>query len=109
MDFSINVYDKNGSITKSVKARDYKIELGPIIALIELIDIIDITDESSTVSVLRAVKTTWNELIGVLSDIFPGMEKEDWKHVRLEELIPTVAGIVKFVVNDAMRIPSEKN
>ena len=106
MDFSINVYDKNGSITKSVKARDYKIELEPIIALM---DIIDIIDESSTVSVLRAVKTTWNELIGVLSDIFPGMEKEDWKHVRLEELIPTVAGIVKFVVNDAMRIPSEKN
>ncbi len=106
MDFSINVYDKNGNITKSVKARDYEIDLGPIIALM---DIIDITDESSTVGVLRAVKTAWDELTGVLSNIFPGLEKEDWKYVKLKELIPAVAGIIKFAVNDAMRIPSEKN
>lgn len=106
MDFSINVYDKNGSITKSVKARDYEIDLGPIIALM---DVINITDESSTVGVLKAVKTAWDELTDVLSDIFPGMEKEDWKRVKLKELIPAVAGIIKFAVNDAARIPSEKN
>lgn len=106
MDFLVNVYDKNGNITKSVKARDYKIDLHPIIVLM---DIIDITDESSTIAVLRAVKTSWDELMDVLSDIFPGLEKEDWKHVRLEELIPTVLGIINFAVKDAMRIPSEKN
>ncbi|MBO6208443.1 MAG: hypothetical protein J6O73_16140 [Lachnospiraceae bacterium] len=103
----LNSYDRDGNVTKTVEARMFDIEFGTIRALMKVLDIDNIED---TGELLRTVTEAWEEILVILGACFPDMAEEDWKHVKVRELLPVIMDIVKFTFTEILTIPvSEKN
>ena len=98
------IKDRNSEIIKSVRARSFDIRFGTIDNLMGLLNI----DENTTsFELLKKISTTWNEVTTLLDDIFPDMTKEDWKLVRINDLIPVVLQVIKYTFTEIMTIPSD--
>ena len=100
----LNVYDENGNITKTVNAKNVDIEFGHIRSIMKLLDIDNVND---TWGLLQVVYSAWDKLTEVLSQCFPGMEEEDWEHVRVKELIPELIQIMKDSFAEILTIPTD--
>ena len=101
-EFTINVYDEKGNIVKTSTAVPVHFKFGTIRSLMELLNIDSIED---TTGLLKTIYSAWNELIMILNQSFPDLEYEDWDNIPLDELIPTVVGIVKYAFGEMMKIP----
>ncbi|MGD7407495.1 hypothetical protein ACQCP7_25795 [Ralstonia pseudosolanacearum] len=104
----INVYEVNELGKKVIKkqcdAETIDLEFGTIAKLMELVNIENI---DSLPDLLKAIYGTWEEIKSVLSEAFPDMQPEDWEHVRVKELYPTIRDILKFSIMEIAGIPSE--
>lgn len=100
----LNVYDKSGEIVKTSEAKMIDLEFGTIESLMELLNIEEI---NVTTDLLKTVYGAWDELTNILSQCFPDMEKSDWKHVKLKELIPLVINILKYSFEEILTIPND--
>lgn len=98
------VKNKDGEVIKTVEAQTFNIYFGTISNLME---VLDIGEESSSFEVLKKVSTAWKQVVEILSDVFPDMEKSDWQYVRLNDLVPVMLEIVKYTFAEIMQIPSE--
>jgi hypothetical protein len=105
--FELTVYDKTGEVVKTCTAKPVDLEFGTIRSLMELLNVDNIEDTSE---LLRVVYGAWDELIGILGRCFPDMEYDDWSHIPLKELIPTLVQILRYSVGEILTIPKdEKN
>lgn len=103
----LTIKDTKGKVVKEIEAHTFELSFGTINNLMELLDI---NEESSAFEVLRKVSTAWKEVTGILNEVFPGVEKDEWKLVKINDLMPLVLQIVKFTFSEIMRIPvSSKN
>ena len=102
----LNVYDKDGNVTKTVESSNLDISFGHIRAIMELLNVDKIDD---TWGLLTAVYSAWDKLTEILSQCFPDMEENDWEYVRIKELIPELVEIIKDSFAEMLTIPTEKN
>lgn len=103
----LNVYNNKGEVVKSCEAKMIDLEFGTIRSLMELLNVENIED---TVELLKVVYGAWDQLIYILNDCFPEMEYEDWNHVKIKELLPTMVEILKYSFSEMLAIPgTEKN
>jgi len=104
----INVYEKdeNGKkvIKKQCDAETIDLEFGTIQKLMELVNIENI---ESLPDMLKAIYGAWEEIKNVLGEAFPDMKLEDWEHVRIKELYPTIMSILKYSMMEIAGIPSD--
>ena len=100
---TLTIKDKKGEVIKTVEAQTFDIYFGTIDNLMGLLDL---DEETSSFELLKKVSTAWKELINILSDIFPDMEKEDWQYVKVNDLIPILLQIVGYTFSEMMGIPS---
>lgn len=103
MQYTLNVYDENNEVVKTVEATDLTIKFGTIRSLMKLLNIDDIDD---TANLLKVVYDAWEELTKILNQCFPDMEENDWDNVRLDELVPTVINILKGSFSSILTIPN---
>ncbi len=103
MNLTLNVYDGK-EIVKTVKSTTYDLELGTVIKLMKLLKIEDAENEFE---ILKTITSVFDEIIEVLSNVFPDMEEDDWNHVKLKEIVPIIIGIAKFSVTETLKIPSK--
>lgn len=103
MNLTLNVYDGK-EIVKTVKSTTYDLELGTVIKLMKLLKIEDAENEFE---ILKTITSVFDEIIEVLSNVFPDMENDDWNHVKLKEIVPIIIGIAKFSVTETLKIPSK--
>lgn len=89
---SVNVYDNNGEILKTCKARTANIKFGTVRALMRLLNIDKMDDTSE---MLSAVYGAWSEVTRLLSECFPEMSEEDWDNVPVSEVLSALLGILK--------------
>lgn len=101
---TLPVKDRDGKVIKEVQADTFDIRFGTIDKLMELLDIDEYT---SSFELLKKVSTAWREVTDILSDIFPDMEKDDWRYVRLNDLVPVILQVVKYTFSEIMEIPSD--
>lgn len=103
MNLTLNVYDGK-EIIKTVKSTTYDLELGTVIKLMKLLKIEDTENE---LELLKIIAGAFDEIIDVLSNVFPDMEEDDWNHVKLKEIVPVIINIAKFSVTETLKIPSK--
>lgn len=108
MELTLNVYKDNGKdIEKVIKSSTYDLMFGTVVQLMDLLSIEDIDNK---MEMLKVVYKAWGEIKVVLSGVFPDATEDDWKHVKVKELLPVILDIAKFSVSEMLDIPvDEKN
>lgn len=104
MKLQINVYAEDGSIKKTCEAQTVELEFGTIRALMKLLNVDGIDDTGKLLNILYGA---WEQLTGILGEIFPEMEEDDWDHVKLKELLPTVIMVLKYSFQEILTIPQD--
>lgn len=105
MNLKLNIYDKTGKeIIKTAEADTFDLMFGTIVKLMDLLKLEDI---DNNLEVLKVIYGAWNEITDVLSTVFPNMTDEDWKTVKVKELVPVIIEIGKFAITEALTIPTD--
>lgn len=105
MNLTINVYDDQGKeVVKTCKSNTYDLMFGTVMTLMELLKIEELDDK---IQMLKTVHGAWDEIKNVLSDVFSEMTDDDWKHVKVKELLPVIIEIAKFSVSEMFSIPTD--
>lgn len=102
---TINIYDAKGlTVEKTHTAGTFDLMFGTVQKLMELTKI---EESTNPFDILKAVSGSWGEIVTVLAQIFPDVTDEEWKRVKVKELLPVIVGIAKSVVADIMSIPTD--
>lgn len=104
---SLNVYNDDDEVVKTVKASNVKIRFGTIRIIMKLVNMEEINDN---VALMKTIYGAWEELTRILTKCFPDMEDDDWNGVNLEDLVPVIVWILKDTVKRISTIPqNQKN
>ena len=108
MNLVLKIYDDSGrNIVKSYESRTYDLMFGTVMKLMELLKVEDMDDQ---LKMLKTIYGAWEEIKTVLAGVFPEATDDDWKHVRVKELLPLIMKIAKLSVTEVLTIPiDEKN
>ena len=106
MELKITVYDDNDNVMKECTAQTVDVKFGQVASIMELLDVESVED---SLQLMRMIKKAWNQLIKILSKIFPDMEDDDWNNVSLKELLPVLILILRDSFKEMMAIPKSKN
>lgn len=105
MNLVLKIYDEKGqNVVKSYESTTYDLMFGTVMSLMELLKIEELDNQ---VEMLKTIYSAWDEIKTVLSDVFPDVTDEDWKHVKVKELLPIIVDIAKFAVTDMFSIPTD--
>lgn len=105
MVLTIKVYEKdNKTVKKECTGETCEIMFGTVRKLMKLFEVEEV---KNNIQLLKTIYDVWGELTGILEECFPEMEKEDWDHVKIKELIPILLQILKGVVGELSGIPTE--
>lgn len=103
MDLTLNIYDKTGkNIVRISKADTYDLMFGTVMSLMELVKI---EDSDNQLELLKTIVNAWNEITDVLSEVFPDITADEWKYVKVKELMPVILDIAKSAVSETFVIP----
>lgn len=106
MNLVLKIYDDAGkNVVKSYESSTYDLMFGTVMSLMDLLKIEDLDNQ---VELLKTIHGAWGEIKSVLSSVFPNVTDEEWKHVKVKELLPIVIDIAKFAVTDALSVPVDK-
>lgn len=100
----LNVYNDNDEVVKTAQAKVIDLRFGTVRSLMELLNVEDINDTSE---LLKKLYSAWNEVIKILSRVFPEMEEGDWDNIKLSELIPLLVIILKSSFVQMLAIPND--
>ena len=107
MNLVLKIYDESGkTVVKSYESKTYDLMFGTVMKLMELLKVEDMDDQ---LEMLKTIYGAWEEIKTVLAGVFPEATDDDWKHVRVKELLPMILEIAKFSVTEMFTIPTEKN
>lgn len=84
-------------VAKTVTAEAYDIMFGTVEDILGLIDAVG--DGSDDSGVIRAVVENWEKLCTLLLDVFPGLTREDLKHIKVREVVPVMVDLFRYVVD----------
>lgn len=105
MNLVLKIYDEKGkTVVKSYESTTYDLMFGTVMSLMELLKVEEMKDQ---MQLLKTVHSAWDEIKTVLSGVFPDVTEEDWKHVKVKELLPIIMEIAKFAVTDMFSIPTD--
>lgn len=93
MELKIDIYSGN-AVEKTYTTDDYHLKMGTIEDFFEIIDPDKATDEAA---VFGMIAKGFSKLRPLILDVFPDMTDEDFRKIRLEDIIPLVIGILKSV------------
>ena len=103
----INVYDKTGKqVVKTYTAETVDIMFGTVK---NIFNILKIDTLESDTQLMQTILGAWDEILNVLSQVFPEMTEDEWNYVKIKEIIPVVIYIVKDTFSALGKIPTEKN
>ena len=106
-EFVITIYENDGiTIKKTATAKPISLMFGPIRSIMDLLKIEDVSD---TMQLLTMISDAWEQLTEVLTQVFPDLTKDDLDHVKIEELIPVLIGIIRYSFSQIMQIPKDPN
>lgn len=83
-------------VAKVVTAEAYDIMFGTVEDILGLLDAVG--DGSDDSAVIRAVVGNWEKLCKLLLDVFPELNREDLKRIKVREVVPVMIGLFRYVV-----------
>ena len=100
----LKIYDNAGkNVIKSYESSTYDLMFGTVMSLMEVLKIEDMNNQ---MEMMKTIYEAWDEIKSVLSAVFPDVTNEDWKHVKIKELLPIILEIAKFSVTEIFTIPT---
>lgn len=100
----LKIYDNTGkNVIKSYESSTYDLMFGTVMSLMEVLKIEDMNNQ---MEMLKTIYEAWDEIKSVLSAVFPDVTNEDWKHVKIKELLPIILEIAKFSITEIFTIPA---
>lgn len=120
MELILNIYKKDGrEIEKVYRTNEADIMFGTVEDIIALLDFdtlsssIETNDKTSNIDFIAAVGKlvtgAFSEVKNLIFEIFPEVTEEEFKRVKIRELIPLLLDIAKFSVTGLNGIGSKKN
>lgn len=105
MNLVLKIYDEKGkTVVKSYESTTYDLMFGTVMSLMELLKVEEMKDQ---MQLLKNVYNAWDEIKTVLNSVFPEVTEDDWKHVKVKELLPIILDITKFAVTSMFSIPTD--
>lgn len=102
---NLKIYEQ-GKVVKIYEAEPYELEFGTVKTLMQ---ILKIEDMSNQVELLKILGDAWDEILSVLTNVFPECTEEEWNHIKAKEVLRLIIDIAKFAISDVFVIPTEKN
>ena len=105
---SLNIYDKNDKtkVAKTLETEGYDLMLGTVEDFMDIIDIDKINDQNE---VAKMVIKGYRQLKPLIMDIFPELTDDDYKNIKVNELIKLITQIGTSVIENLDLIKSSKN
>lgn len=98
----LNVYkhDESGRVSqteieKTVTASPYDLFFGTVEDILQLLDAVG--DDADADAIIRVVRDNWGKLKVLLLDVFPELNADDLRYVKLRELVPVIIELFKYV------------
>jgi hypothetical protein len=105
---TLNIYDVHDKtkIKKTLEAEGYDLMLGTVEDFMDIIDIDKINDSNEVAKM--AIKG-YRQLKPLIMDIFPELTNEDYKRIKVSDLVRLIVQVGKAVVESLDLIKSSKN
>lgn len=103
----LHIFDKTGvNLVKIYEAKPYELNFGTIRTLMEVLKIETMDNQ---MELLGTLAKAWDEIVSVLSCVFPECTEEEWNTVKAKEVLSVIIQIAKYAISEAFTIPTEKN
>lgn len=105
MRLTLSIYDATGKNVERVAGGEtVEIMFGTVQAIMELLDI---NEQTGTFELLRKVSSAYKELTVILGGVFPDITEDEWKRVKVKELVIVLLDIIKSILAEFQTIPVE--
>lgn len=94
---TLNIYNKNKEVEKTLTAEGYDLMLGTCEDIMAIIDVDKMNDNAA---ITKMVVQCYGTLKPLLKDIFEGLTDEDFRGIKVKELIPLFVDICNVIVDD---------
>lgn len=94
------------TIKKEVIAEPGKIPFGIVRKIMKVLKSENV---NNTAELMRIVTDMWDDVIKVLTNVFPDMKEEDWDNVDTQELVAVLWQMTKHYFKSMLNLPTEKN
>ena len=105
-DLFLTIYDGDGNEVRTEEAQMIDIKFGTIRGLMKILNIEKVSD---TPELLGMMIEVWDELVKLLSYIFPNITDDEWDNVSINELLPLVVDVIKASFNKMLTVPREND
>lgn len=107
MILKLNIYDKKGKeIVRTAEGQTCDIMLGTIEGIMEVLNIDSVEDDFE---IIKRIYGAYQEIRIILGDVFGEVTEEEWRRVKVKELIPVILAIAKFTFFEMKKIPTDPN
>lgn len=96
MEIKLNIYNGK-AVVNTYTAEGYDLMMGTIE---DFMDIIDIEKLNDTGAVAKMVMKGYAQIKPLMKDIFPGLTDEEFRGIKLTELVQVMAQIGAAVINN---------
>lgn len=105
---SLNIYEKgsNTKIEKTLEADGYDLMMGTVEDFMEIIDIDKINDRNE---VAKMAVIGYKKLKPLIMDIFPELQDEEYKRIKVNELVRLIIQIATSIVDNLDILKDQKN
>lgn len=106
-EIKLKIYDSDfKNVQREVTAQKCAISFGTVRKFVEIIKI----DESDNgIEILNTIICAFDEVTSVLNRVFPSVTEDEWNRVAVNELVPLIIDIAKFIFKGMFKIPTQKN
>ena len=107
MKLTLNIYDAKGKkVERTATGETYDIMLGTIE---NLLGILDIENADNDMDIVKKIHGAYKELRVVLCQVFGDIEEDEWKRVKVKELVPVLKVIIKYTFIQMQELPTDPN
>lgn len=105
---SLNIYEKgnNQKVEKTLEAEGYDLMLGTVEDFMEIIDIDKLGNQTE---VAKMVVKGYKQLKPLIMDIFPELQDDEYKRIKVNDLVRLIVQIGTAVVDQLDVLKSSKN
>ena len=91
----LNVYKSQTEIAKTLEVEAYDLMYGTVEDILSVLD--EIGDNPSNEDLFKALAKNRGLINNLLLDVFPEMEREDLRNIKLKELVPFFLELFAYV------------
>lgn len=105
---TLDIYDKNDKtkVKKTLEAEGYDLMMGTIDDFVNIIDLDKISDKQE---VAKMAAKGYKQLKPLIMDIFPELQDEDYRNIKLTDLIRLIVQIGTSIVESMDILKDSKN